>query len=229
MTSNVHPQPPRLASIRTVTGSLGLASECGCFLGRIQSTAPACLMSLPFLGSGTKHCFTKAKKAAKSSPVPVFSQAAPRLPKHSTVQHLRAASDLSEQTRLSSLCRNPGPKRGSPGATEQHIAGPWHVVALQESIDFINNDGIKKQFQVAHFRGCALFPTTFSGDPDSLTCLKPYRAPSLRSKKGVTTQAEAMQPKSVHSVPLQVSCIMFGVVTRVGGTFLIFTEGGLRE
>ena len=39
-----------------------------------------------------------------------------------------------EQTRISILSWNPGPLRGKPGAIEEHIAGKWHVIALQEAV-----------------------------------------------------------------------------------------------
>ena len=42
-----------------------------------------------------------------------------------------AANDLLPGwTRLSILCCNLGAKRGTSGAIEQHVAGPWHIVAL---------------------------------------------------------------------------------------------------
>ena len=84
----------------------------------------------------------------------------PQYTPQSSHQFDRAASDLSsEQTRLSISCWNPGPKRGSPGAIEDHIAGPWHIVALQESVEFLQHKDITRQFHVAHFREC---PTLFN-------------------------------------------------------------------
>ena len=60
-----------------------------------------------------------------------FSQAAPRrawAPQPHSVDRA-ASAPVSEQTRrLSVLSWNPGPKRGTLGAIEQHIAGPWHVM-----------------------------------------------------------------------------------------------------
>ena len=44
---------------------------------------------------------------------------------------------LPEQTRLSILNWNPGPRRGKEGAIEKHNAGKWHIIALQEAIKFL--------------------------------------------------------------------------------------------
>ena len=46
---------------------------------------------------------------------------------------------LLEQTRLSVLSWNPGPRRGREGAIEEHIAGKWHVIALQEAIEYLQH------------------------------------------------------------------------------------------
>ena len=40
---------------------------------------------------------------------------------------------LLEQTRISIQSWNPGPRRGKPGAIEEHIAGKWHC--LQEAVE----------------------------------------------------------------------------------------------
>ena len=52
------------------------------------------------------------------------------------------------------LVLEPVVQRGSLGSIENHLAGPRHVVALQESIEFLEYDAITRQFHVAHFRGC---------------------------------------------------------------------------
>ena len=44
---------------------------------------------------------------------------------------------LLEQTRLSILSWKPGPRRGREGAIGEHIAGKWHVIALQEAIEYL--------------------------------------------------------------------------------------------
>ena len=70
-----------------------------------------------------------------------------------------AASDLSlAQTRIRIWSWNLGPKRGSPGVIENHIAGRWHIVAVQDSMDFLPHEDIIHPFLVTIFRGCsALF------------------------------------------------------------------------
>ena len=40
-------------------------------------------------------------------------------------------------------------------AIENHVAGRWHLVALQESEEFFQQEGVTRQFFVTHFRGCA--------------------------------------------------------------------------
>ena len=47
----------------------------------------------------------------------------------------------------------PGPKRGTPGAIENHTGSRWHTVALQ-------HDSATNKFHIAHFRG--LNPTRTS-------------------------------------------------------------------
>ena len=44
---------------------------------------------------------------------------------------------LLEQTRVSILRWDPGTRRGKPGAIEEHIAGKWHIVALQEAVEYL--------------------------------------------------------------------------------------------
>ena len=59
----------------------------------------------------------------------------------------RAACDLLlDQTRISISSRHPGPRRGTPGAIENHIAGRWHVIALQESVEHLQHDYVARQF-----------------------------------------------------------------------------------
>ena len=47
-----------------------------------------------------------------------------------------------------------------------HSAGPWHVVALQEAIEFHEDDAITRQFHVAHLRGCAALFNKDTFEPD---------------------------------------------------------------
>ena len=48
-------------------------------------------------------------------------------------------------------CWNPCPKRGSPGAICNHIAGWWHILALQESAEFHRIEHITCQFHALIF------------------------------------------------------------------------------
>ena len=56
--------------------------------------------------------------------------------------------------------------RGTPVAIEQHIAGPWHSVAPQESSEFLGANVIKNDFHVAHFRGCSALFNKNTFEPD---------------------------------------------------------------
>ena len=44
------------------------------------------------------------------------------------------------QKRLSIYNWNPGPRRGREGATEKQIAGKWHIIALQEAIEYVDHE-----------------------------------------------------------------------------------------
>ena len=43
----------------------------------------------------------------------------------------------------------------SPGAIDNHIVGIMHIVAMQESAEFLQHGYITRHFFVTHFRGCA--------------------------------------------------------------------------
>ena len=68
---------------------------------------------------------------------------------------------LPEDTRLSILC-------WTPSAIEQHLAGPWHSVALQESREFMDIEFIKNEFHIAHFRGCSTLFSKSTFEPDQV-------------------------------------------------------------
>ena len=57
-------------------------------------------------------------------------------------------SRLLEQRRLSILSWNPGPRRGREGAIEEHIAGKWHVIALQEAIEYLQHECLTNHFYI---------------------------------------------------------------------------------
>ena len=63
---------------------------------------------------------------------------------------------LTEQTRLSVYIWNPGPRRGKEGAIERHIAGKWHIITLQEAIEYLEHDFLTNRFPVTHSGGCAV-------------------------------------------------------------------------
>ena len=73
---------------------------------------------------------------------------------------------LLEQTRISILTWNPGPRRGTPGAIERHIVGKWHVIALQGAIECLQHDTLTNRFHVSHNTGCAVLFNKDTFHPD---------------------------------------------------------------
>ena len=51
---------------------------------------------------------------------------------------------------------NLGPRRGREGVIEEHIAGKWHVIALQEAIEYLQHECRTNHFYNTHFAGCAV-------------------------------------------------------------------------
>ena len=66
------------------------------------------------------------------------------------------SSQSPVQKRLSVYNWNPGPRRGTEGAIEKHIAGQWHLITLQEVSDFVEHEILHERFHVTHFVGCAV-------------------------------------------------------------------------
>ena len=60
------------------------------------------------------------------------------------------------QKRLSIYNWNPGPRRGNEDASEKQIAGKWHVITLQEAVEYVDHDILKNRFHVTHYGGCAV-------------------------------------------------------------------------
>ena len=60
------------------------------------------------------------------------------------------------QKRLSSYNWNPGPRRGKASTFEKQIAGKWHVVTLQEAIEYVDHDILTNRLHVTHYGGCAV-------------------------------------------------------------------------
>ena len=63
---------------------------------------------------------------------------------------------LTEQNRLSIFNWNPGPRRGKEGAIEKHMAGKWHIITLQEAIEYLDSEYLTNRFYVNHYGGCAI-------------------------------------------------------------------------
>ena len=55
------------------------------------------------------------------------------------------------QKRLSIYNWNPGPRRGKEGAIEKQIARKWHVITLQEAIDYVDHELFTNRFHVTHY------------------------------------------------------------------------------
>ena len=73
---------------------------------------------------------------------------------------------LQEQTRISILNWNTGLRRGTRGAIEQHMAGKWHVITLQESSEYLQHECLACRFRVSHFAGCAVLFNKDTFQPD---------------------------------------------------------------
>ena len=73
---------------------------------------------------------------------------------------------LREQTRLSILSWNHGPRRGKEGSVEKHTAGKWHIIALQEALEYFELEYLTSHFYVTHYGGCAVLfnKDTFHSD-----------------------------------------------------------------
>ena len=59
----------------------------------------------------------------------------------------------SVQKRLSIYNWNPGPHRGNEGAIEKQIAGKWHIITLQEAIEYVDHELLTNRFHVTHYGG----------------------------------------------------------------------------
>ena len=63
---------------------------------------------------------------------------------------------LLELTRISILTWNPGPRHGTPGAIERHIAGKRHAIARQEAIEYLQHETLTNRFHISTCAGCAV-------------------------------------------------------------------------
>ena len=71
------------------------------------------------------------------------------------------------QKRLSIYIWNQGPRRGKEVAFEKRIAGKWHVITLQEAIEYVDHDLLTNRFHVTHYGGCAVLFNKDTFYPDS--------------------------------------------------------------
>ena len=62
----------------------------------------------------------------------------------------------SVQKSLSVYNWKPGPLRGKEGAIEKQIAGKWHIITLQEAIEYVDHELLTNRFHVSHCRGRAV-------------------------------------------------------------------------
>ena len=72
---------------------------------------------------------------------------------------------LTEQKRLSVCSWNPGPRRGK-GAIEKQIAVKWHIITLQEAIEYLEHEFLTIRFHVTHCGGCAILFSKDTLHPD---------------------------------------------------------------
>ena len=82
---------------------------------------------------------------------------------------------LTEQKRLSIYNWNPGHRHGKEEAIEKQIAGKWHIITLQESVEDIDHDYLTNRFYVTLYRGCAVLfsKDTFSPGHQGFFCVPP--------------------------------------------------------
>ena len=72
----------------------------------------------------------------------------------------------SVQKRLSIYNWNPGPRRGREGAIEKQIARKWHIITLQEAIEYVDHELLTNRFHVTHYEGCAVLFNKDTFHPD---------------------------------------------------------------
>ena len=68
--------------------------------------------------------------------------------------------------RLSVNNWNPGSLRGKKGEIEKQIAGKWHIITLQESIEYVDHELLANRFHVTHYGGCAVLFNMHTFFPD---------------------------------------------------------------
>ena len=91
------------------------------------------------------------------------SQNFARHPQRDTIHLLRSTASTTTCL-IVRLCKNDsasttgiqGPRRGKEGAFEKQIAGKWHVITLQEAIQYVDRDILTTRFHVTHYGGCGV-------------------------------------------------------------------------
>ena len=72
-----------------------------------------------------------------------YREAAVRRQESTTLEYFfdtNVPNRSSVQKRLSIYNWNPRPRRGKEGAIEKQIAGTWHIITLQEAIDYVDHE-----------------------------------------------------------------------------------------
>ena len=72
----------------------------------------------------------------------------------------------SVQKRLSIYNWNPGPRREKEGAIEKQLARKWHIITLQEAIEYVDHELLTNRFHVTHYGGCAVLFNNYTFFPD---------------------------------------------------------------
>ena len=72
----------------------------------------------------------------------------------------------AEQRRISTCSWNQGPRRQKGGAIEKHIAEKWHIIDLQEAIEYLEHEYLTSHFYMNQYGGSVLLfiKDTFHSD-----------------------------------------------------------------
>ena len=57
---------------------------------------------------------------------------------------------------IKSIFSTTTPNRSKEDAFEKHIVGKWHVIALQEAIEYVDHELLTNRFHLTHQGGCAV-------------------------------------------------------------------------
>ena len=74
------------------------------------------------------------------------------------MKHLfEGRTHLLKNIASTAACQTAHPfKRGKECAIEKQIAGKWHIITLQEGIEYVDHELFTNRFHVAHYGGCAV-------------------------------------------------------------------------